>query len=440
MWWQREGDQSRQRRGTAVQAETGRTDRIPIAPLTPESTGSRGGGSFIVDAMGHVLAFDRAMEKLTGWAAFEVVGQHKDLGLYEKPDGEGVRRFEARPLYAGALPRAGRTTSATLQLFRKDGVQLEVQALVSPLGSKGQRYCVEVQRVLARLGDAPDRRGSEGVDRLTQLPGRELFAKRLRDAFSAAQRNGQPLAALFISVDRMSDLTDRCGREQTDEILRRVAGILRASLRQGDFIARLREDRFSILLDGTGRGDARHIGGRIRQTIDRFAFARPGGSGELKVTVSIGVACYPADGETPSELARRAEEALEEAHRLGRNRVWCYVRRPRVPVQTPIYFDGPEGHLLGQSRDLSNSGVFVETHELLPIGMRVGIAFRLPGTAETMRMVGRVARQTPPGQGEVSSTPGLGIEFERYNASDRRRIESYIHKVRGGRPETVEPS
>ncbi len=432
MWWNREDSQPSSESSLQPRSgeRRGSPGTIPPATVPPPGALSPAGASFIVDNLGHILAFDRAMEKLTGWAAFEVVGQHKDLGIYQRPDGSGLRSFKARPLFSGQLPKAQRTCRTTLQLVRKDGVQLEVDALVTPLGQQGRRISVEIQRVVARMGEAPEQTRGQNVDALTQLPGRGGFASRLRESFDQAQQTGRPLATLMVNVDHFATLADQFGSERADEVLRRVAGILRASLRQEDFIARLRGDCFGVILDGTGRGDARHVGGRIRQTIDRFAFSKPGGAGELKVTVSIGVACYPADGETPSELARRADEALQEAHRLGRNRVWCYVRRPRVPVQTPIYFDGPEGHLIGQSHDLSNSGVFVETHEMLPIGMRLGIAFRLPGMPETMRMVGRVARQVPPGQTDPSATPGLGIEFERYNPEDRRRLESFIHQWR----------
>lgn len=433
MWWDR--DKSGRRADTMRQGRGGDADGvIPLASPAAQDIGQRisaaMGGSFIVDNNGHILAFDRAMEKLTGWAAFEVVGQHKDLGLYEQPDGNGVRRFDPRPLYVGALLHASRTTRSRLQIHRKDGVQLEVDALVSPLGAQGRRFYVEVQKVVARLGAPAAKTREKPVDPITQLPGTKEFASKLQETFASAQRKGEPLATLMVNVDHFASLAENFGKEKADAVLQRLAGILRASLRQDDFIARLRADCFGIILQGTGRGDARHVGGRIRQTVDRFAFSRPGGTGELKVTVSIGVACFPADGETASELARRADDALAEALRLGRNRVWCYVRRPRVPVQTPIYFDGPEGHLIGQSRDLSNSGLFVETQEMLPLGMRVGIAFRLPGTAETMRIVGRVSRQLPPGQTGDSPSPGLGIEFERYSIEDRRRLEAFIHQMR----------
>jgi len=234
------------------------------------------------------------------------------------------------------------------------------------------------------------------------------------------------LAVLIIDIDGYSVLTGRLGEAGAAEILRRAGGILRAMVRQDDMVARLERDHFGIVLEGAGRGDARLVGGRIRQTVEKFSFGSTPGS-DLRVTVSIGAACFPADGDSGDELYRRALEALREAKRLGRNRVWCYVRRPRVPLRTPIYFDGPAAQMLGASRDLSNSGLFVETEDLLPVGLRVGITFHLPGESKPIRCVGRVARAAS-GDEASGRAPGLGIEFERYAGDARHRIEAYIHR------------
>jgi uncharacterized protein (TIGR02266 family) len=106
------------------------------------------------------------------------------------------------------------------------------------------------------------------------------------------------------------------------------------------------------------------------------------------------------------------------------------VRRPRIAVDVPVYFDGPAAHLLGTSRDLSNSGIFVDTHDALPSGMRVGLTFRLPGQDGPVRVIGRVIRHDDD-MLATRGTHGLGIEFERYSDEDRWRLESFLHQTRG---------
>ncbi|UCF66679.1 MAG: diguanylate cyclase [Acidobacteriota bacterium] len=404
------------------------TSSIP-KDFEPKRTGLRvAGGSFVIDRSGHVLAFDRIMERLTGWNTIDVVGRHKDLGFYEAPDERGVRRYRACPLFEGRLPEVSRTMTTTIQINGKDGNQYEAEVLISPVGAQGERFAVELKRLVSRIAPAVSSPQDTSRDEVTRLPSAAVFNERLRETLTRARFSGQPLSLLVVDVDGFSQLRRDIGEEPARDTLCRVGGILRALVRQVDIVSRLQRNKFGVLLEGAGRGDARHIGGRIRSTIEKFAFARPDNDGELRVTVSIGAACYPADGEDADELLRRADDALFEARRLGSNRVWCYVRRPRIPLRTPVFFDGPAAQMLGMSRDLSNSGLFVETADELPEGMRVGLTFQLPDEAEPVHFVGRVARAVPAGDARAV-TPGLGIEFERYGDGGRRRIEHFIHKA-----------
>lgn len=389
------------------------------------------GGSFIVDRAGNILAFDNDMERLTGWQAAEIVGHKRDFGFYAQPDELGLRRFERRALYKGRLPLPETTTRAKLDVYTKGGGYYEAEVIVTPLGPGRARFLIEVQRILSRVAAPVASASEEGRDPLTRLAGPEIFKERLEQEFQAADAGGRPMSILLLNIDDFAGLIEREGRYQAREVLRRLGGVIQALIRQDDLVARIKEDGFGIVLSGAGRSEARHAGGRIRSTIEQFGFARPGRQSDLRVTVSIGIACYPADGDTPAEMVRRCGEALQEACRLGHNRVWCYARRPRVRAEIPVYFDGPAAHLLGRARDLSNSGIFIETQEDLRVGMRLGLMFNLPGETHPVRCVGRIARRVPPDIEGATRPPGIGIEFERYSEIDRQRIDSHIHAVQG---------
>ena len=367
------------------------------------------------------------MERLTGWTAFEVVGRNKELGLYDDPDQLGLRRFRARPLYQENIPSVGRSTTATLAINVRNGGHLETEVLLTPVGPDGDRLAVEVQRIVARVASRPEKPSSGATDPLTRLPGPERFKEVLADVVARATRTSTPLSLLMVDVDHMGDLAERFGSGAADDILCRVGGILRAMIRESDVIARVKTDGFALLLEGTGRGDARHAGGRIRKTIEHFSFDSSGRRVDMRVTVSVGVASCPADGESSQELLHRGVEALHEAHRLGRNRVWCYARRPRMTLDVPVYFDGPAGHLLGWTRDLSHSGLALDTSEELRLGMRCGLSFRIPGEDDSVHLVGRVARVI--GDEYETGRSGVGIEFERFGEDDRDRIERFLHPV-----------
>jgi diguanylate cyclase (GGDEF)-like protein/PAS domain S-box-containing protein len=384
------------------------------------------GGSFVVDRAGGILAFDRNLERLTGWSAEEIVGTSRETGVYDSPDDLGLRRFERRILYSGQLPQPQQTTLARLRIHTKSGGHFETEVLVTPIGRDGSRFAVEVQRVLARVSPPAASPGSQ--DPLTRVAGPDTFRARLVEDLARAHAGKCPLSLLLVEIDDFDALVQGIGRQRAGEVLQRSAGTIYALVRRGDLVARVKEDCFAVVLAGAGRGEARAVGERIRAAFGDFGVgiaAEPA----MRFTASAGIASYPADGEDAAELVRRCGEALAEAKRLGQNRVWSYSRSSRVPAHVPVYFDGPAAHLLGRGRDLSNSGLFVETAEDLRVGMRLGMMFQLPGQSEPVRCVGRIARKVTAGE-DALSPPGLGIEFERYGTRDRERIEAHIERVK----------
>jgi diguanylate cyclase (GGDEF)-like protein len=386
-----------------------------------------GGGSFIVDINDTVLGFDQGMEDLTGWPAVEVVGRRRP------------------PVLAASTPDAGDVTGTAgsspfdLRLACRDGRILEAEAVRLPW-SDG-RTTVSVLRVLARSGSPPVETTPGGQDPLTGLADRASFERMLAASVEEASREATPLALVLADVDHLRRVNDQAGRSTGDEVLLKLAGILRANLSDDAFVARLGEDDFAVLLPGSGRGDARQFAARLRSTVEQFRF---GGldspDREARVTLSLGAASFPADADRGSDLLARATEALEEARHLGRNRVWCYLRRPRVPLRAPVYFDGERPLLLGFTRDLSPSGIFVETPVPIEIGMRCALSFPLPAVQGNVHVIARVVRAVPPetAPGAGVHATGMGIEFERLGPEDRRAIDLFLHANEAStlRPET----
>lgn len=387
-------------------------------------------GSFIVDRRGTVLGFDLGMESLTGWPAVEVVGRNKEETRTQS-DGTGDSKTITLPLYTGSIPIPADSQRLELRLQCRDGRSVDVEAVAERLNGGGDRVTVIVHRVLARSAVAAAAREHDARDALTGLPGHDAFVRRLESSLRSATAIGRPLAVVLADVDHLRRVNDRMGYSTGNEMLRKLAEILRASVEDDDLVARLRDDDFAMVLLGSGRGDARQVAARLRSTVERFRFF---GFREedppVQVTLSLGAASYPADADNAADLVLRAREALEEARSFGRNRVWCYLRRPRVPIQVPVYFDGLESALLGFSLDLSPSGIFVQTRTSIEIGMRCALTFPLPGTDGNLHVIGRVVRSVPPEEappGELR-VPGMGIEFDRLGPEDRRSLETFLHQ------------
>lgn len=399
---------------------------------------SAGHGSFIMDARGAIVGFDTGMEALTGWSAVEVVGGGRDssrlIGLAsDEPGGER----QGDPNVTQAALRSAGPATLDLRLTCRDGKVIEVEAMAVPDQAAADRITVSILRVLAS-GVPPGASPSEdGLDPLTGLPSRDAFAAALAAEVASSAKSGRPLGVILCDVDHLRKIGDRFGRGASDLVLRKLAGILRASVEPDDVVARLADDDFALLLPGMGRGSARQLAARLRSTVERFRFlAIESEAPGARVTLSLGAATYPADADNAADLIERAEEALGEARALGRNRVWCYTRRPRVPIETPVFLDGAEPSLLGYSTDLSPSGLFVTTPTAIDVGMRCALSFPLPTADGYVHVIGRIVR-TVPAQAPSASVPGLGIEFERFGAEDRRAIEAFLYENEGAsrRPE-----
>ena len=375
-------------------------------------------GSFIVDTRGTILAFDEGAEALTGWPAVDVVGRTKDFA-------------ECRPLYEGATPAVHGTRTMDLSLNCRDGRRLEVEALADRLTGPGERIQFTVLRVLSRSADS-GAHGIDEIDTLTGLPNHGAFERRLRDEVAQAIANGRPIALVLADVDRLRRINDRLGREAGDEVLQQLAGIFRVTCPDEQRVYRIGEDDFAILLTNAGRGEARQIASTLRSTVERHRlFPRGTNAVAAGVTLSLGAASLPTDAENADDLLERTRDALDEARAMGRNRVWCYLRRPRVPLEVPVYFEGAEALLVGYTRDLSPSGIFVQTAAPIDIGMRCALTFNLPGADDRIHVIGRVVRTVPAEtvfESREVRIPGMGVEFERFGGScDRRAIDAFVH-------------
>ena len=391
--------------------------------LREASRGNGDGGSFLVDRHGTIVGFDGGMERLTGWTAADVVGRSAGVPIFVQ----------------GPFIPALEHDVAEIALLARDGNVLDVEVSVVRCEGAGDRYTVTVARVVAR-NEGGRIAPTAGRDPLTGLATRESFLERLGGEMREAAAGGRPLALVVADVDHLRKVADTRGREAAATVLRKLAGILRATVREDDLVARLADDDFAVILNGLGRGSARQVAARLRSTIERFRFTSTwDGDSSFSVTLSLGAASYPTDADNEVDLLTRATEALDEARSLGRNRVWCYMRRPRVPLRTPVYLEGSSPLLLGYTQDLSPSGVFVATPAPIDVGMRCALSFPLPTAQGNVHVIGRVVRTVPvQARSAVEArSAGMGVEFERFGAEDRHAIEAYLYEneLRTLRPE-----
>jgi len=157
------------------------------------------------------------------------------------------------------------------------------------------------------------------TDSLTGLYNRSHLMETLAGEVARSRRHNRPFTLLIMDIDHFKTYNDTYGHLAGDEALRRTGLLLKESIRSCDYAARYGGEEFILILPETGADDGVGMAERLRNQI---AEKEMGSDGEpLNVTVSVGVASFPRDGDDPHSLMKRADAALYEAKRRGRNRV-----------------------------------------------------------------------------------------------------------------------
>lgn len=158
-------------------------------------------------------------------------------------------------------------------------------------------------------------------DPMTGLYNQRFMRQQLAAEFERARRYGLPLSCAMLDADFFKRVNDTCGHPAGDAVIRELADCLRRQGRQSDHLGHYGGDEFLFLMPNTALEPACRLAERIRQFIAQDV-CRVGGH-EIVTTCSIGIACFPG-GDDPADadqLLDRADRAMYEAKRRGRNRV-----------------------------------------------------------------------------------------------------------------------
>ena len=162
-------------------------------------------------------------------------------------------------------------------------------------------------------------------DSLTGLSNRRVLTQRLSEELLRSQRQNHSFTVVMLDVDHFKKYNDAHGHPAGDEVLKRVANILRTSTRAGDCTARYGGEEFAVLLSGKGAEEATQLAERIRERVAEEEFTAG------RITISAGIAEFPHHGHTAEAVISSADEALYQAKRDGRNRVAC-AQKKQKPV------------------------------------------------------------------------------------------------------------
>ncbi|MEO8456722.1 MAG: EAL domain-containing protein [Chloroflexota bacterium] len=281
--------------------------------------------------------------------AVEITGYTRDEFL--KTSVYQLVPVEWHTVGAEAIKRtyAGDSTPYELEITAKDGsrVPLEITCRILPDETGAPRIVQAIAR------DVSERKQAEEMirrlayhDALTDLPNRALFEDRLQLALAQARRTNESLAVMFLDLDSFKVVNDTLGHGAGDKLLQAVGRDLATLVREGDTVARVGGDEFTLLLTGINSPqDAIDVASRI---LDSLRQTRMINSTEFRTTGSIGITTYPADGDDGETLLRNADTAMYRAKERGRDMYQMYTASMNARMMERIAVEQDLRHALAR--------------------------------------------------------------------------------------------
>jgi len=263
-----------------------------------------------MDLSGHFTYISPSAEKLTGFTVAELMqrpmrqlmtpGSYIQVKLQMKKAAKALQSGESYPDYVGEVEQVCKDGHRVWSEVKISGMYDAQGVLVGILGVN--RDLTERRKIEERM------RYMAQHDTLTGLPNRTLFSDRLHKALQYAVRHQKTLALMLLDLNKFKPVNDTHGHAVGDLLLQQVAERLQHAVRSSDTVARIGGDEFIILLPQVDElQHATTVADKIQQ-----ALAQPFDVHGLEIQIgcSIGLACYPQDGETDLALSKVADQRM----------------------------------------------------------------------------------------------------------------------------------
>ena len=267
----------------------------------------------IFDADANILFANRALARAYAMRVDELEG--KPVDVLGPSFAEEVRTQMQNVWETGHEYRGDFTMTLT------NGDVHVIDFLFAPILDKDDR----VEAVAVNSRDISERRELERTlwqhanhDHLTGLPNRRLFFDRLEQDMLLTRRLGGILAVFYMDLDKFKQANDRLGHEGGDDLLQQAARRIASCIRETDTAARMGGDEFTVIL--MRPGDRRHVEAVARAILAKLERPFRAGNESVDLAGSIGIAIYPDNADTMSELTALADEAMYIAKSEGGNR------------------------------------------------------------------------------------------------------------------------
>ena len=262
-------------------------------------------------------------------------------------------------------------------------------------------------------------------DELTGLFNRRFFNKMLQQEIDRARRFHEPMSLIILDVDLFKSYNDSYGHPAGDQALIEVAQVLMSSSRSIDHLVRYGGEEFTIILPRADRREAYIAAERHRQSMEAHWI---GGLEERRLTISAGLATFPIDATDGLDLLDKADQALYQAKRAGRNRVRSSTiseqrEFPRFAVDLSLVFREGPAQPLARALNLSLGGMYCKSSYAPDPGQEVGFKL-LSGDTPLIDLQGECLRIQEDRQ--EPDTYYLAFIFKPETDKDKRSVRELL--------------
>lgn len=271
-------------------------------------------GILITKKNGTIVYANNAFLQISGYSFDETLGKTPRMLQSGKHDRQFYREMWDNLSFHG-------TWQGEVWNRRKDGSIYPQQMTITELGDPddgGEGYYASMVHDLTKVKHNEEELMNRAYhDALTKLPNRHLFMDRLEQVVNRAGRKRSKFAVMFIDVDNFKNINDSLGHHIGDILLKEISRRLVHCARDVDTVSRIGGDEFTIILEAVEREE--EIGIVASRIQKRMAEPYSLDGNELYITVSIGIAMYPENGETAAGLLKNADLAMYHVKEMGRN-------------------------------------------------------------------------------------------------------------------------
>jgi diguanylate cyclase (GGDEF)-like protein len=270
-------------------------------------------------------------------------------------------------------------------------------------------------------------------DELTRLYNYRYFQDRVTSEARRAMRYDQPLTLLMADADDFKAFNDAHGHLAGNMALRRLAAVLRRSVREVDVAARYGGEEFAILLPNTPKLAALKLAEKLRQAVEKAGVGKQGTRRGKPLTVSVGVASLPGDASNAQELVARADCALYVAKSVGKNCVKAFSDERREHARLDATVSGfysvlaSERHAFSTT-NVSEGGILFHNAERLANGSLLRLQLALPPSGEPIECAVKVLRV-------IGARDGfeIGTQIIHMPRPHARRFRQFLKQLKAGK-------